>query len=422
MMNITVVLIKNTAALDFVLPVLWGLRQRYPDANLNILYCRKHREELLGGASFYSDVLRELSIAEYDFSNNFDKQKYKRKIPSMISYSRAFKIYKKICSFFQVKPSQNGRKILETIKPDLILLDNTSSQIKKSVHDIYEYLEEKRIPVILLPHAPHHSSATEFSPFCEQNKLPDFVHCWMPFIFDRYYESDVEKKDQFHYVGYPGMDLSWFNFVALENCKRVKPDIVTCMFVIRRFLDKGQDRSEGDNQFVYDYEQMTSFVEGVSRSLNSLKLDYKLIVKPHPSNNRQSIEDFFSRFEIDNWEVSCEPIYHYIGEIDFVISIYSTAFLTPAIYGVPVILIQTSTQVYIHKWLEIKEMYTGLRFYVNRAKDISRVLPQVIDEFIESHRAQCQNNPDSLHLRKYYPDGAIERAIGNIEFILGFSR
>ena len=65
--HIVQIVIKNTSTLDFTVPILWGLRKKYPRAKISILYTSLSRNKILRNSEFITKFCNENSIKQYDF-------------------------------------------------------------------------------------------------------------------------------------------------------------------------------------------------------------------------------------------------------------------------------------------------------------------------------------------------------------------
>ncbi|GAJ00422.1 unnamed protein product, partial [marine sediment metagenome] len=244
----------------------------------------------------------------------------------------------------------NYQQVLPSFNPVIVLFDHTIMTHFYGREHIYAYLASLKPRVVLLPHAPHHSSTTAFAPFGEEGEeLPDYCDFWMPFKFDRTWEKVPGKKPQFAYVGYPGLDTEWLEKLTSDDHPHLtgKPrasrseEPLRCLFVVRQFLTKGQTRKPVLHDFVYDYDEFLYYLNLVGTALKNAGVDIELIVKPHPSNDFQTLKDVFSESGIPNWRITHEPTYALLSVCDFVISLYSTVLLIPAMAGIPVVLLNS---------------------------------------------------------------------------------
>ena len=272
------------------------------------------------------------------------------------------------------------------------------------------YFETRRLPVVLLPHAPNNTGTTAFVPFFDQkdNLLPDYAEYWMPFRFDRIWEMVPTQRDQFRYVGYPGLDSDWLGF--LDTRKRTtRRDALRCLFIIRRFTAPGG--TAGDN--VLSYDEFVGLVGEVERAIRQVGAEVELIVKPHPSDRElHRIQEVFSRSGIERWRLTFESIYQSVQEVDLVISVYSTTLLIPAMMGKPTVLLHCSTQDALDRWEEIRELYHGLHYYLENPEDLSVRLREVTGVLRRQSESSVPPwDRDIGHLRHFYPDGAAARCL-----------
>ena len=442
-MNILMLVIKNTAALDFVLPLLWKIKQDIPQANVSVLYCTLSRKKILRQSRFYSELLGRCGISQYDLADylrypyvalrglwrrvcsksNWDSSPWEPRLGQLPGGMRAAHYIQYSLNRLENFLTRNVivQQILPLLNPDVVLFDNTARTRFYGRDHVYAYLASVKRKVVLLPHAPHHSSTTAFTPFDEQGEeLPEYCEFWMPFKFDRTWERLPEKKSQFAYVGYPGLDTEWLEkfrpggHVHSAHSARASrcAEPLRCLFIIRRFLPKGQTRTPDVDRFIYDYDEFSHYVTLVATALKKAGTDIELIVKPHPSNDFQALRHVFAESGIPNCRITYDSIYAVLSEVDFVISLYSTTLLIPAMAGIPVVLLHSSTQSVVHQEDIMKELYTGLDFYLDSAEDLPLRLNEVIEIASERRRTgRAASNGDAVHLRYFFPDGATQRCL-----------
>jgi hypothetical protein len=442
-MNITMLVIKNTAAMDFALPLLWKIKQGIPHANVSVLYCTLSRKKILRQSRFYSEVLSTCGISQYDFADflqfpyvslrglwrwlcsqsDWDSSPWDMRLHQFPASGRVARYVQHSLNQLEDLLGQkvSVQQILPSLNPDIVLLDHTASSVRRERDRLFDYFRQTRKKVVLLPHAPHHARTTAFTPFDKEGELlPDHCEFWMPFRFDRTWEVVPEKRNQFVYVGYPGLDSEWLEHITADshlgssNKSRLSrlQEPLKCLFVIRRFLPRGRSRGRGDNAFVYDYAEFSRYLNLVKESLEKVGTEIELIVKPHPSNDFQALKDVFAESEIPNWRITYDSIYGVLSEIDFVISLYSTVFFIPAMAGIPVVLLHSSTQSVVHEEDVMKQLYTGFRFYLANPEDLPLRLKEVIEIAAERRRTdKAAQDGDVEHLRYFYPDGALQRAL-----------
>ncbi len=439
-LKILFVVIKNSACMDYTVPLLRKINEIDKSAEISVLYSTLTREQILRKSNFYPELLEQLSIKQYDILDylkkpysvlkelirkKFSTSQWDSNYSKKISKNAISKLGIKIVNLFDkslekiILKNIDYERILPSFNPDIVLLDNTASKTNINTCFLFDYLRENSKKVILLPHAPHHGRETAFHPYNSEDTLPDFCEVWIPFIHEKPWRMMPEQKSKFHYIGYPGLDSEWIVFIKKRNhVKKTshnnKQDskALKCLFVVRRFIEEGQKRTVKDNDFVYDYEEFKHYVDLLGEAIKGSKKDVKIIIKPHPSTDYLSLKRVFDNSEIDDWEISNEPIYALLNEIDFIVSLYSTVFFIPSISGIPVIVLNTSTQSLVNKWDKMKNLYTGFSHYLEKSEDIKEGFNDVIKS-IEA-KTSIDDSEDRIHLREFYPDGAIDRALDRL--------
>lgn len=443
--RILLIVIKNISALDYTVPLLWKIKRQNPQADVSVLYCTLSLRKILRKSRFYSNVLSTCGIREYDFADFLEDPYVRvrglwRRVFSKSNWDssrlRRFRhplLRKPVGRMERALARTEGfltrkvvvQQVLPSLDPDIILFDNRSVTSFRGREYFYDYFARTKKKVVLLPHAPHHTGTTAFTPFDERGEqLPDYCEVWMPFKFDRSWEKLPEKKSQFAYVGYPGLDSEWLAWLqsadnpvksrARRRCNSSKP--LQCLFIIRKFLEVGQSRPPGHDAYIFDHAEFAYYLNLVGDALRQADADIELVIKPHPSNDFRSVSEALQASGIPRWRITHDSIYAQLPYCDLVISLYSTTLLIPAMAGVPVIVLHSRIQDEIHQWEEMKQLYTGLRFYL----DNPDALPDRLNEVVEIARG-CDRpgtaawDTDIEHLRRFYPDGAMQRCLIRLE-------
>lgn len=137
-------------------------------------------------------------------------------------------------------------------------------------------------------------------------------------------------------------------------------------------------------------------------------------MKPHPSNNLSELKCVLNETKNNHWKITTGPIYKLSPEIDFCISLYSTVFFVPSAMGIPVILLNTSKQEIVNKDVYLRKLYDGFSFYLDDNALFESTLKEVLKIASKDSRQESPVTSDIDHIRHYYPDGAIERAINQL--------
>lgn len=420
-------MVKNTAALDYAAPLLWKVRQVRPDVSVSVLYCRLTRHQFLRSGQFYSSLFRAAGIREYDFAdflpmperlaNPLWRALYRRSERDTDQAGPAGGHRGAGSEPWERRLSRRARldAILPALRPDLVLLDHTASGAAQLRGAFNAYMAGGTCRVVLLPHAPHHAEPVALAPFDRQGDfLPAFCSVWMPFIHERTWEAAPAQRDQFTYVGYPGLDDEWLRHLVGTpppgTPRARRPGPRRCLFVIRRFLPAGATRAAGDNAYVYDHDEFMRYVRLLHTAVQQAPVPIEVVVKPHPSNNFRAVDATLHAAGITNWRISYEPIYSLLADIDLVVSLYSTVFFMPSMAGIPSIVLHTSTQDLVNQWDRMAQLYDGFRHYLRDPEALPATLVNLVAD-LDAARAGADVAADQAHLRTFYPDGALGRAL-----------
>ena len=221
-------------------------------------------------------------------------------------------------------------------------------------------------------------------------------------------------------MGYPGLDSEWLEYLGSggdkksSKAKREGGGRKKCLFIIRRYLPEGEERSPDLDPFIIDYNDFMQPLKMLSNGISRVDEEIELIVKPHPVNNYKVLAGDFEKAGIKYWSISYEPIYALIGEVDIVVSLFSTILLVPAMAGIPTIITNTRLQEHVHKeWDLLERMYTGMQFYLKDVNKLPETFCSVLD-MIKSGDSEKYCKDDINHLRYYFPDGAIGSSLERI--------
>lgn len=427
------VVTKNTSTMDYVLPLFWHLRQQRPDVKISCLYLHTNRHSILKKASFYSQFLASLGVQEYDFSD-------------FANYSL---IWNSLPSKWKLKLT-SLKKILPHFNPDIIFFANHSQTNFSGRHKIFSYMYREKRPVVLLPHGVHNISiADDFMPFDEQDQLlPSFCDYWLPYAEEKPWLKLLNRpwlyatperlaecpedntppfdlEQQFPYIGYPGLDSHWMDYVFSDSFKpfayqpqrAANPRALNLYFFLRPFLAKGARRVAKHDAFQVTYNDILFYIGLVQKAIAQAPVPINLVLKPHPSSNHRELLEALKASGVENFEITSESNYALLPTCDIAIGLYSTSLLLPAMAGIPSLIINSPTQVYVHRWDKMKDLYENLSFYVARPKELPAFLNKACEAVRAAGTARCWSK-DVEHLRRSFPDGVCDRACQRLDHLL----
>jgi hypothetical protein len=436
-MKLTQFVIKNSSELDYTTPLLVELKKNNPECEINVVYCSFSRTQFLRKGTFYSDLYSSLGINQYDFIDFIFKKKIisglirkitvcsadRYKFEDLLTEFKTRKINIKALIYFlvvnlivflqkKIEILANVNEILNKVDADIYFLGNRSETKFRGRDLLFKKLYLKKSPVVLLPHGTH--DVHEFEDAIAFDELGEKITTFNDFWRTLEQESPWIKlggiKDQFPYIGHPGTDSSWLN--SISNNAKTNAGI-TCLFVVRKFLQRGVLRCAGTDEFTLNYDEMLEFVNSVGDAISSVNKDIKLIIKPHPSNSFFLLKQLLEESRLKNWRVSPEPIYPLLSEVNFVISIFSTTLPIIGLYGIPIILLDSNLQKHVHyRWPFLKEIYGNLAYKLNSNLELKNLLEKIIQNLDSSYEL------DKEHLRKYFIDGSTYRAIERVKLLI----
>ena len=446
-MKISQFVIKNSSELDFSVPLLVAIKKKYPQATIKVIYCTFSKTQILRGATFYSDLFRKYEIVEYDFldflitnkriSNyirNFTICSGDRVKISDLTFSMSsqkyfslnffknirtiiFAIYQNLIVFLQKKLEyvSNFKRILEISTADIYFLGNRTKTRFKGRELLFKKFYSEKKPVVLLPHGTHEvhafEDAIEFNEFGE--KISSFNDFWHSLAQEEPWQKLGGDLNQYFHSGHPGLDQEWLDSLEIKNLPN---DRLTCLFIARKFLNKGIIRPDGMDQFTLNYDEMLNFINNLGDALLKLNNHIELIIKPHPSNNFHVLNQLMHESRCKNWKLSSEPIYALLGGANFAVSVFSTTLPIISAFGLPVVLLDSDLQKYVHeRWPLLEKIYGNYKLKLNNNCDLGKVIKELLAD--KNRLLYC----DREVIRKYFLANANKRAINRIEQLTDWS-
>ena len=185
--------------------------------------------------------------------------------------------------------------------------------------------------------------------------------------------------------------------------------------MIRKFRDYDDPLTDFDD-YRYSYDEFMYYLNLVKSSLADLGQNVDVIVKPHPSNSMKSLKGALKVAGIKNWKIMTDSLYSALNEIDFIISLYSTAPFTLAASGIPVVWLNSRVQSVAHRDEMKPELFSGFEYYLDDPENLRSKLPELIGTLkVRSNEDTYETGHDSVHIRKFYPDGALQRCLKRLE-------
>ena len=437
--HILQIVIKNTSILDFSVPVLWGLRNKYPNARISILYMSLNKNQILRNSKFITHFCFENHIDQYDlcdfltlnslFISSIFRRLFSQSYADKLSFKEIRKAKKNnLKSIFKnvilgyLRPIERlisklfvcKKQILNKINPDIVLFDNRSSYPFAGRDEIYKYLELNRKPVVLLPHAPHYIDPTnEFCRFDENNEdlMPSYTEHWMPFKYGEPWKVAPAHRDQFVKIGYPGLDSCWWEYLSKTYQGKTK---TRCLLMARKSLPEGEQRPHNFDEFTLDYEETLNFYTLVGKAVRDSGIEIEIVVKPHPSSSEAENRKMLNQAGLENFIISYDSFYDLLPSINIVVTQFTTAISIPVAYGIPTVVVETKLQHYVHnRWPLLAGYYLKLQYYC-RPQELS----VVISRLLNMPSVQAQSLADKKLLREFFDDNAIDLAINRLEKLM----
>lgn len=425
--SILFIVVKASNELDFLLPVILKLRQEYPGINLEVFYATIDKQKILKGSNYYYEVFKQQRVKQTDLFDKMNRSSFFVRcmdfcLNKVLSRKHIpLKLKNQLARFIEriFLSKRIFLNIQEQIKPNIIFipLRSTDHIVSKKLS---KYLSDTKVPLIFFPQGAFPSTGT-YSIDClprdlGTSKIVDEAFIWYSFIEEETKELAPTQKEKFHYVGYPGLDEEWLNTRRVKGCSASK-SVMTCLLIIRKFVSSNKDL------WVFDDKEFKRLMAGIKDTFEKRDMEIRTIIKPHPSNDIDEVRRCFDLLGWKNYEITLEPIYAILDRCDFAVSVPSTVSLVPAMYGMPVIFLESSVKKTFEKWEPIKRLYCNLQFCAHNQVDISTVVGEVIAG-IKKNDGNLKNKilKEKEYFRSFFPDESIELIMKSLQQIIDRKR
>ncbi|MDD3375235.1 MAG: hypothetical protein PHY73_05885 [Candidatus Omnitrophica bacterium] len=410
--------LKATSELDFFVPLIWGIKKRDWDVDVQVIYLSFNKDNILRETQFYSSTLKQLGVREYDLSDILRPafailkpliRRWNRTslwdTPNTLGgkFQRIFwKIGKKICELFI-----DLKGHLDCLNPSIVFFPIRSFSAP-GVDQFLSYAYEKKKPVVLFPHGTFGSTGFQSLYFGKEEGLPEFCYYWYPFPL----EETIDRYPQFHeriqFSSYPGNDASWIDFLKTQHSKQ--GEHLRVLFVIRKF-GRSENAAQTDSTLTAD-----EFKKTLSAVVQAMKqAQAQLVIKPHPQNNYEAVKEIMKEFDYDDWIITYEPIYAESLQADIVLSFGSTTVTIPSLQGKPVILFNDSIAQEFLEWEGSRKVFEGLVYQLNDIYEFQTTFIEVCC-LVRDPELLCVYQEKALtYFRNYYSAAAINNCLAFLD-------
>ena len=439
MTTVTYIVWKKTRGLDLMLPVLWKIREGYPNAKITLLIAEINKHHLIRDGVFYIRSCEHHDIELLDFIDFLPKWLH--------PFKKVFRLFTKrvpvdgqsdnrvidfvircLTKFLQIKVDYASA--LSVISADLLLINHQWwNLLPKPLMDLIIKHHKK---IMLVQHGPiilAHEKPSDMqgrvmlrtNPYQYWFETPNGVGLYGHKIHGEhslgFYESrqisvsdmglKLEKSielEQLTYVGFPGFDSHWFRYMEnlTSNHSRFlqiippKNRSLRCMFLTRDIVDIEDKRREK-----YTNHEFICILKILREEIHNV-YDVEILVKPHPKQNIVKLMGFLAEMGFRNAIVVADSLFAVLPSVDFAINMQSTGAYYALIYGLPCIHMVKA------KYADHLELFNEMEYNVQRVVSDVAELPTACRALMqELHTSQRIAN-DVKHMRKFYPDGAIE--------------
>lgn len=455
MTTVTYMVWKKTGGLDLMLPVLWKIREGYPNAKITLLIAEINKHHLIRDGVFYMRFCEHHDIELMDFIDflpnwlrpfrNLLRQLTKRAPVDGQSDNRLLDFVTYHLTNF-LKNQVDYTNALSAVSADLLFInDEWWDKIPKQLMDL---IIEHHKKIFLAQHGPgiiaHEkpSDMHERVMLMEKHILADdigskeiFHQHWfetpngvgifrhvvarepllghhetkqirLTYMGLENREESIELE-RLTYVGFPGFDSEWISFLKESRNIRhflvlpLKRKKLRYMLLTRDVMDLADTIRKSSS------EDFMSILKTLQQEIHR-QYDVEILVKPHPKQNIIKLKRFLQVAGFENPLIIADALYVVLPFIDFAITMQSSGAYYPLNYGLPCIHLMKGE----YRWDYLfNEMEYGLSRVVTDLDD----LPNACKVLMTKLHAGLPVTNDVEHMRKFYPDGATKLIIDQIK-------
>jgi len=436
---------ENSSSLDFTMPIFWKNSQsKNPEFKFSVIFFYLNKNAVLKHSKFYEQIAIESGVTFYDLSDFLLLPAIlKQSVRKLYDYSSTDKIYisdyfnyfkenyllwpfplfsylfkqygsRKCLQTFMISIlnrvakiilacSFSMKRVIDELKISALMFDNRGRKTFFAAKDFFQTVQDLKIPVMLIPHGAHYR--TPESEYCQflpdKIDLPDYCSHWMPFKFGAPWLNNNTPKNQFKYVGYPGMDKDWIKFIKSKRNDTKDNEQITILYIIRRYVDKKNPIFKNLDYYIVDKSEIFFPLTEIINYIKENNIDANIIVKPHPKNSLKELKNDFKSLDYQNIEISGEPIYKLVLNTDIVLALHSTILFIPILVEIPTIIINnTLHEKVITKWPVLEDLYNKLSFFIYKNNDLQNMFSKTMDLHFSNKKDSCKN--DIEHVYNYY--------------------
>ena len=384
-MNILIITFSGIPTTDYCLPLIDKLQNEHDIQTTYLLSHSLNSKNIFNEHGDSERMMDSMNIVNIDLST-FSIIKY---INSIFKFSLRntqgnnyfIKLFNKLEKAL-IKNLNLTIKTLKKIKPDVVFFDHRQPESIENYKEIFDYLTKEEVRVFLTPHAPHYLKPKEhLSTNLDQNVMSKIVYL-DAFKYTELSEDISSQYKDIICTSYPGLEDFW-----LDRIKKLTKYENSLIVMLRPFhtISSKWDRAE---KVVLHQNELSEIIDCVNKI--SQKNEYEnIIVKPHPKNYIQDLEEYFLTFiKHKNITLYKDSIYNLISKNNHFISTYSTTALLPIANQSPTYIVNTEifSKVF-NDWDVLRDLYSKFSGFTTSSK--------ILD-------IQIDTSSDKKHLNNFF--------------------
>ena len=376
------------------MPYFHYLHSIHLDLKVDIIYC-----DFIGvslpSSELNTDIKKNTNITEYRLNPFFGITRVRRKFNGINSLNIMKFIPNRLINKMYIRGFENLR---QRITNSVIFLDDTSSDNGTQRNNLLlNVLTQISNLMFLTPHAPHFSP--KYNPQTMNtifSKLLQKQNCYRIQPLKCYLNSSVDNEKNDIWVGYPGFDEKWIQYLSNFQEYTKKKNI---LIIIRKF----KTTTSSPESFEYSLREFTEIIVGIFNFIYSYLPGHTIVIKPHPSNNIKLITQVLKQNGFYDFDITNESLYDSINKSKAVFSMYSTATFYGYFAQKPVFFVKNTISKFVQENDNcLSNLYSNINYYdLGIESDVKE-----IKRYISSNSL---DNEIMNSLRDFYPNNASKK-------------
>lgn len=334
--SLVILIQAMSGSIDWILPVCKHIKDHHPDTGIYFVLLRYSDEEIFNGNELLKMVVSEISenrCLDLSFFFPTPYKVFRRLLFRVFFHLKP--LNRKMVSFFdraiwRLHSYKRAIKWISGLHRPMIMLKDGLKQPSNICMLFIRQAELYKAKVISFPTAPSFTFSPGMWIDFKDNNNTGNNYCADYAIIDKHWDiaNCRDYSREAVVVGTPKFDQNWIDYLR----SRYDRNRYTGNFKIRPVVVL----LKNEQSFVFKHLNFRDLLEEILETLVVSK-GYNVILKPHPRQNVELLNDIIGKFHHGKVIISCDPAFQVIDAAQYVIAMPSGVILDALMMGVPVI-------------------------------------------------------------------------------------